>query len=137
MRKSRFKIWQQTIRRALFIGVFLGLLFSCGEGIRLFPFSDGVKGKAGYEFIDKSETIYYQLSVHRFENSSVNFAAKQQLKQFQPLPFLPKTKWLPRLVVGKAAAQLWFLSSDNIKRQFYYGVISSRAPPFKLTMQLL
>src|SRR5688572_26138653 len=75
---------QFLFRAALLIGVLAGLLVSCGEGIRLFPFpfletsqSINTKWKTDGE-------ISYQKNIHRFESKHENYQVKLQRDKIKP-----------------------------------------------------
>lgn len=129
MKTLPFNIRQQAAFRVLLIGVFFGLLFSCGEGIQLFPFSEPDIRNKENELFYKGDKIPYQLSLHRFENTSVNLFNKQQSKQFPPLPYFLKAIWQPHLVVEELVADLSPAFFSPFKQQVDTDSISNRAPP--------
>lgn len=66
----------QLILRAVWLsGVLAGLLFSCGEGIRLFPFPTA---EATHSAWKSGEPTGYQKNLHRLESRQGNPAAKIQ-----------------------------------------------------------
>ena len=72
------KYFQLFFRSALLLGVLAGLFFSCGEGVRLFPFPMSEAAKNTHPNLDDGGRIPYQFNVHRFENSQGNFQSKSQ-----------------------------------------------------------
>ncbi|MEK7724737.1 MAG: hypothetical protein AAB336_10340 [Acidobacteriota bacterium] len=66
------------VRAVLLFGLLNGLLFSCGEGIRLFPFPNS-EAASQIEFEPKiNNGTDYEKNFHRFENHSTNFQVKNQ-----------------------------------------------------------
>ena len=74
MRNFYFRKSQTFLRAVLFFGVLGGLLFSCGEGIRLFPFSS--EKAENYENARNQNKIPHQFNLHRFENDRNGFHAE-------------------------------------------------------------
>jgi hypothetical protein len=73
---------QSVFRAVVLVGVLTGLLFSCGEGIRLFPFPPEATGykHSGWKSGDE---IVYQKNLHRFENKQETFHSKIQRDDHQ------------------------------------------------------
>jgi len=77
--------YQLILRAVLLIGVLAGLLFSCGEGIRLFPFPPAETSNQHSEW--KSEAaVGYQKNIHRLESRQGNQSSKIQ-RHHEPPPF--------------------------------------------------
>lgn len=116
------------LRAAVFFGVLSGLLFSCGEGIRLFPFPPMHSLTSVWK--GKAENIY-QKNFHRFENKQTSYQAKNQRanQQFWANNFAA-SNFAPRLTASNvflAASSLGFeIGSGRISPAFAGG----RAPPF-------
>ncbi|MDQ3798234.1 MAG: hypothetical protein M3384_02185 [Acidobacteriota bacterium] len=79
-----------SLRAVLLIGVLAGLLFSCGEGIRLFPFPPETAAAAqnGHSGAWKSgDRVGYQKNLHRFESGrQENPQSKIRRGDNQPQP---------------------------------------------------
>ena len=58
--------------------VLTGLLFSCGEGIRLFPFPEIEPTKNDLSQLNFENKIPYQYNIHRLEESRENHKTKSQ-----------------------------------------------------------
>jgi len=71
MQNDSLQKYQFLARAIVFVGVFAGLLFSCGEGIRLFPFPTEIARNTTFKW-QIAEGINYQKNVHRFENKQEN-----------------------------------------------------------------
>lgn len=66
------------VRAVLLFGLLNGLLFSCGEGIRLFPFPNS-EAASQIEFETKlNNGTDYEKNFHRFENQFANYQQKNQ-----------------------------------------------------------
>jgi hypothetical protein len=78
-----------SLRAVLLIGVLAGLLFSCGEGIRLFPFPpETAAAQNGHSGAWKSgDRVGYQKNLHRFESGrQENPQSKIRRGDNQPQP---------------------------------------------------
>jgi hypothetical protein len=82
MQKFSRKSVQSVFRAVVLLGVLTGLLFSCGEGIRLFPFPPEATGykHSGWQ---SGDAIVYQKNLHRFENKQENSPSKIQRDNHQ------------------------------------------------------
>jgi len=78
MSKFVSQTFQSVFRAVILCGLFVGLLFSCGEGIRLFPFPAAkIALDTDSEYKGETKTDY-QKNIHRFENNQGNLAATYQ-----------------------------------------------------------
>src|SRR5687767_12363155 len=66
---------QSFYRAALLMGVLAGLLFSCGEGVRLLPFPAAENTTSQFK---SGGDINYQKNLHRFENNAGKYQSKLQ-----------------------------------------------------------
>lgn len=78
MKKVSTQIYFQIFRAAVLYAVLCGLLFSCGEGIRLFPFPAPELSTANQTFLIFETEIPYQYNAHRFEKNQGNQNSKSQ-----------------------------------------------------------
>jgi hypothetical protein len=123
---SRQSVW----RAALLLGVLAGLLFSCGEGIRLFPFPpEATQNKnSGWKSGDE---VVYQKNLHRFENKQSNHHSKIQRDD----PHHYRTNvyntlgaaLLPSLLNAREIDVLF--NSGAFKSTLFYSSGATRAPP--------
>ena len=120
-----------SFRLAVFFGVFGGLLFSSGEGIRLFPFPPAEVSAEKPASVRKSETgNAYQKNFHRFENEQASQKAKNQRVN-------PRAKaetfnvacFAPRFAPTNLPAADSFLSGEIAVKRFLRASMGSRAPP--------
>lgn len=123
------------------MGVLAGLLFSCGEGVRLFPFppETGAATQNKHSGAWKSgERLGYQKNIHRFESRQENRQSKIRRGDNQP-PRQPLHYWTnayntannaPHLAasgfVGKTAAAF---RARLFKSNPFSVSGASRAPP--------
>ena len=77
MKKVPIQKFQFLFRAAVLCAVLTGLLFSCGEGIRLFPFPETETTKNDFSQLNFENKIPYQFNVHRLEDKPGNL--KQNL----------------------------------------------------------
>ncbi|HEX9961557.1 MAG TPA: hypothetical protein VGB00_11525 [Pyrinomonadaceae bacterium] len=121
---------QNVCRAVLLLGVLAGLLFSCGEGIRLFPFPpEATENKnSGWK---SGETIVYQKNLHRFENKQSGNHSKTQRDD-------PHQYWTsPYRAAGEAPLSFFssareidvLFDSAAFKSTLFYFSGGSRAPP--------
>jgi hypothetical protein len=134
MQQLSLEIYRRTCHGVLLFGVLTGLLFSCGEGIRLFPFPEAER-TAGIEFSRKSEEkILYQKNVRRFETRQENQAKSQRDNSHRyrvsvhpapsDSPFILSRLSATLLVIGSRPR---FQSAKSFERIGSSG--GSRAPP--------
>lgn len=118
-------------RPAVLFVVFAGLLFSCGEGIRLFPFPFAEKTQNLSSELQNVEERDYERTFHRFENNQANFQSKAQRfnlphdwtgvgRGFDRTAFLKIADW------HKAGL---LLCLQVFKSRFISAPSESRAPP--------
>ncbi|MCD9188982.1 MAG: hypothetical protein LUM44_21370 [Pyrinomonadaceae bacterium] len=77
-----FSQTQKAVRAFVLIGVFVGLLVSSGEGIRLFPFP--FASAETNESLANLDKIPHQFNLHRFENERSSFHAESHSGKFSP-----------------------------------------------------
>ena len=123
--------FQIVFRIVLLSVVFAGLLFSCGEGIRLCPFPLAETAQNNPFQLKNSQDPDYEKNIHRFENAKANSQLKSQRENRQ-------THWAN---VYNALENLSFLdlsdcSEINIafnpqtfQSRIAFASIRSRAPP--------
>lgn len=68
MKKVSTQIYFQIFRAAVLYAVLSGLLFSCGEGIRLCPFPSPESSTTDQAILNLESEITYQFNAHRFED---------------------------------------------------------------------
>lgn len=73
---------KKAVRAFILIGVFVGLLVSSGEGIRLFPFP--LADAEINESLENLDKIPHQFNLHRFENERTSFHAESHSGKFSP-----------------------------------------------------
>ncbi|HQU84118.1 MAG TPA: hypothetical protein PKY59_13370 [Pyrinomonadaceae bacterium] len=71
-----------ALRAIVLLGVFLGLLVSSGEGVRLFPFPN-VKAETR-ESVENQNKIPHQFNLHRFGEERNAFHAESFHGKFSP-----------------------------------------------------
>lgn len=131
MKKVPVQKFQMLFRTVILYALFGGLLFSCGEGIRLFPFPKAETAKNDSLKWNSENKIPYQFNIHRLEDNQGNFKTK-----FQRSP--QNHYWIEdsnlndsefRLL--KAREKINFPAlSENIKLPLFSKSGESRAPPF-------
>lgn len=125
---------QALFRAVLLTGVLAGLLFSCGEGIRLFPFPPEAAATNENSGWKSGGAPVYQKNLHRFETKQGNQPSKIQRGQ-QHLywataagaPFQPA----PRLSFSSHRAANVSADSGIFKSRLFSLVGAGRAPPFE------
>ncbi|HEX8287516.1 MAG TPA: hypothetical protein VF556_05970 [Pyrinomonadaceae bacterium] len=122
---------ERAFRIVFLFAVFTGLLFSCGEGIRLFPFPPAEKSRNNLFRLESQTESGYEKNIHRFENTQLNSQSKSQRDNRQ-------THWSG---VCHAHENFSFLNSSDCSEintsfntqtfhsRFAFSLISSRAPP--------
>ncbi|MEZ5426243.1 MAG: hypothetical protein R2747_08265 [Pyrinomonadaceae bacterium] len=83
MRERILKNCRSICRGLLFTVVLTGLLFSCGEGIRLLPFPMPAAGEGLRPILGLKNKIPYQSNIHRFEHIPGQIQFKHQRPDFQ------------------------------------------------------
>ncbi|HEX8369642.1 MAG TPA: hypothetical protein VF604_13945 [Pyrinomonadaceae bacterium] len=121
---------QIRLRAVLLIGVLAGLLFSCGEGIRLFPFPPETTADkhSGWKSGDK---VGYQKNAHRFEQRQDSRQSKFQ-RDNQPHywtgVYNTLNNALPPTVSTVGETGVLF-NSEIFKSHLFSVSGASRAPP--------
>ena len=119
------------LRAVLLSGVLAGLLFSCGEGIRLFPFPPQAAPNK-HSGLATGEAVGYQKNIHRFETKQENCRSKIQRDNehhyltngygaFYNTPF-------PRFSPARQARVLFNTRFFKSRLSAFLG--AGRAPPF-------
>ena len=78
MKKVPIQRLQLLFRTAVLCAVLTGLLFSCGEGIRLFPFPATETTKNDSSQLNFENKFPYQFNIHRLEDRQGSFTTKSQ-----------------------------------------------------------
>ncbi|HEX8735679.1 MAG TPA: hypothetical protein VF721_10175 [Pyrinomonadaceae bacterium] len=118
-------------RAVLLCGVLAGLLFSCGEGIRLFPFPP-VASPNKYSGWQSDGHVKYQENAQRFENKQGNQHSKIQ-RDNQTHYWTGAYDALhnaPPLAVSHSLESGVLFNSGVFKSSFFAADAASRAPPF-------
>lgn len=72
------KLMKRKLTAIVLLNVLMGLLFSCGEGVRLLPFpSSEIAGNSRSQFQEKNK-IPYQPNILRFDNGKTKHQTKTQ-----------------------------------------------------------
>jgi hypothetical protein len=117
-------------RAVLLCGVLAGLLFSCGEGIRLFPFPFETTPNK-YSGWQSGGHVNYQKNAHRFENKQGNYLSKIQ-RDNQTHYWTNRYDALhnaPPLAVSHSLENGVLFNSRVFKSSFFAADGASRAPP--------
>ena len=119
-----------AIRCAVWCTVFGGLLFSCGEGVRLIPFS----APAAPDFISvwkNAPENAYQKNFHRFEKKHAGHSLKNQRDGSHSwINGFAAADLSPRAVAGNLLTAALPFRYQNVKARLLTNSIGSRAPPF-------
>ncbi|CAN5682000.1 hypothetical protein BH20ACI4_BH20ACI4_09110 [soil metagenome] len=78
MKKVPIQKFRLLFRTAVLCAVLTGLLFSCGEGIRLFPFPEAETPENDLSQLNFENKIPYQFNIHRLEDRQGSFKTKSQ-----------------------------------------------------------
>ena len=134
MKKVPVQKIRLIFRTVVLCAVLSGLLFSCGEGIRLFPFPAVEKTKNDRNKLNFEDKILYQFNAPRFEDTQGNFKTKSQRNSQH------QHQWTENgavnnppfslIVTGKPSKHSTL--SANLKRILYSESGESRAPPFRV-----
>lgn len=131
MKKVSHNQFQTLFRAVVLCAVLSGLLFSCGEGIRLLPFPATETGKNNSSQLNVEDKILYQYNVHRFEERQGNQKTKSQRNSqnhYLIEDTIPNDSVFRLLVTGN---KLDFPASfENLKLPHFSKSGESRAPPF-------
>ena len=116
----------------ILLNVLAGLLFSCGEGVRLLPFpSSEITGNLQTE-LKSDNKIPYQPNIHRFETDQRNFQKKIQRDTPQKL-FSDEYQSLNKisLVFSQKHYKIPTLADfKHFSSNLFFESEGSRAPPF-------
>lgn len=106
------------VRAVLLFGLLNGLLFSCGEGIRLFPFPNS-EATSQNEFETKiNNGTDYEKNFHRFENHLASYQPKTQQNS--------DNHWLNTGILVKRISNKTVLSLSKTDSAFHAHLIISR-----------
>jgi hypothetical protein len=118
-----------SFRAVVLFGLLAGLLFSSGEGVRLFPFPAFENAQNEKSFLNRSERTGYQKNIFRFEKSEGSFSKLQRAAKDYWASFR-----LPQNLPVFKLAVVFQADFDFIPRVFQSRFVSqtpgSRAPPF-------
>lgn len=131
MKKAAPKKIDFLFRLCLLNCVLTGLLFSCGEGIRLFPFPETEPATVNRTNLDIGDKIPYQINVHRLEDSQGSVKTKSQRGSQHHY-------WVEDGILIDSTLSLkrpwkkfnFAASSENLKLPLFSRPGESRAPPF-------
>jgi len=132
MKKVSTQKYLIIFRAVVLFAVLSGLLFSCSEGIRLFPFPISESSTANDTLQNSEAEITYQFNAHRFEDlSRANHKTESRSDYF--LHF-----WIGNSGLFKSfSTQLIFEQKTKLspiwktfKLPEFSGSGESRAPPF-------
>ena len=130
MSKLSLQRYQSLFRAAVLFGVLTGLLFSCGEGIRLFPFPLSAPENE-HSKLQSDAQVGYQKNVHRFENKQGNYLSKIQ-RDNQPHYWTNRYDALykaPPVAVSTSRETGVLFDSGFFKSSLFAADGASRAPP--------
>jgi hypothetical protein len=114
------------LRTVLLFGLLNGLLFSCGEGIRLLPFPPG---ETRYELQTGSDRNY-QKNIHRFESQPSNSQFKYQRESDHHWAnFANSRPDFLRFALTEQTVKGFPLPSAFSRSRLLPANIGSRAPP--------
>ena len=121
----------RAFRAAFLFVVFAGLLFSCGEGIRLFPFPSAEIAQNISSSLKESKESGYQKNILRSGDKQENYSSKSRGADFQKhwghyLTALNKLRF-----TDSAGSRNIYLSFNYqaFKSRFLSNTCGSRAPP--------
>lgn len=131
MKKVPNRKFQIIFRAFVLCLVLSGLLFSCGEGIRLFPFPANETTKNNSHQLNVEDKIFYQYNVHRFEDRQGNHKTKSQRNSQHHY-------WIENGKLNNSAflvSKTWKIfnlpfAAENLKLPLFSESGESRAPPF-------
>ena len=130
MKKVSTQKYFQIFRAAVLFAVLIGLLFSCGEGIRLLPFPAPELSTASHEVLIFETEIPYQYNAPRFEKNQGNQSSKSQTdnsNHFWLTNGHLKTQAVFILTVKKGIDNFSFRKTFKLSQFSKSG--KSRAPP--------
>ncbi len=120
-----------TLRSLVWLGVLMGLLFSCGEGIQLFPFPQSETTQNNSSGLKGGKELDYQKNIHRFESKQENYQSKIQRGDFQKHPAHYLTALEKQRFTGSAFSQILYLSFNYqaFNSCLLPNTCGGRAPP--------
>ncbi|MBX7174298.1 MAG: hypothetical protein K1X72_25215 [Pyrinomonadaceae bacterium] len=118
------------VRTFLLIGLLNGLLFSSGEGIRLFPFPTFETSQSSNFEYQNNQKQNYEKNFHRFDNRSQTYQLKNQKNSdAHSITFASSLRSFVAIRL-KAPQIKHFPEQQNIYRsQLFKRNSPSRAPP--------
>jgi hypothetical protein len=111
--------------------VFAGLLFSCGEGVRLFPFPLAEIGQKDLSPLKDGKEPNYQENIHRFENKQENYQSKIEDGEFPDrwAHFISPPFYLKSSGISFSPDTYLSFNHRTFKSRFFCGFCGGRAPP--------
>ena len=133
MKKVPIQKFQFLFRAAVLCAVLTGLFFSCGEGIRLFPFPETETTKNDFSQLNFENKIPYQFNVHRLEDKPGNCKTKSQRNSQNHYWIEAGTINNSVFSFSKTRTKINFPSAaKNLKLPLFTESGESRAPPFTI-----
>ena len=120
-----------VFRAIVLFVVFAGLLFSCGEGIRLFPFPFTKTPQNISSEVETDEDRNYEKNLHRFENNHTNLQSKIQRGNLQHHwnSAFGKVEFLAFAKLSVSDKINVSLNPQIFKSRLISAALGSRAPP--------
>lgn len=116
----------------ILLNILAGLLFSCGEGVRLLPFPNSeIAGKSQSQLHRKNK-IPYQPNVLRFDNGKAKYQTKTQRENQPNFTFgnAEDSEKIFLSVAAKSNDKVNLSGENRFKSLIFLSSKSSRAPPF-------
>ncbi len=131
MKKVPNRKFQKIFRAIVLCGVLTGLLFSCGEGIRLFPFPFAETAKSDLSNLNFENKLPYQINILRLEDGQKKFKTKSRHNDQHQFPIESGFRNDAALQFSETPLFLSFSSAaEQLKLPFFSESGDSRAPPF-------
>lgn len=125
--------YKSVSRVIVLFGVLAGLLFSCGEGIRLFPFPpEATPGK--HSRWASGDAVGYQKNIHRFESQPENQRSKiERDNQHHYLPNVYGALYdAPFRRLSRARSASVLFNPRFLKSRLFSFCGAGRAPPARV-----
>lgn len=116
----------------ILLNVLTGLLFSCGEGVRLLPFPNYEIAGTSQSQLKSDNKIPYQPNIHRFETDQGNLQKKIQRDNPQKL-FSDECQKIDKIsfLFSQNHCKNQELSGfKHFRSNLFFDSEGSRAPPF-------
>jgi hypothetical protein len=133
MKKVPVQKFQLISRTIVLCAVLTGLLFSCGEGIRLFPFPATETTKNDLSQLNFKNKIPYQFNIHRLEDRQGNHKTKSQ-RNF-PNHYFIESGAISDSIFRVLTTRIKFsfpTAAENLKLPLFFESGESRAPPLSI-----